>query len=327
MTPTFSPRHRVTLAFTAAVGLLGGLAVLLGHAELGLLALLALGVLGSVLLLDVRRRQQHAGRALARLESQVGALGEQLRAELETLGAATRRDAEATRDRVAEVAASSAAADATTHELLRRLDYEPIAEVQALLQLLAKVPGAPPLPPVGGWALTAASLLEVWHLVETHRPRTIVECGSGTSTLWLAYAARHIGGARVVALDHDARFAAATRALLERHGLGEFAEVRHAPLREVRVGEEVLSWYDTEQLTDVASVELLLVDGPPKWTGAQARYPALPVLRDRLAPGALILADDAQRPEERRTIRRWRAEYHVGSPERLSRDLVLLRSE
>lgn len=327
MTPTFSPRHRVTLALTAVVGLLGGLAVVLGHVELGLIALLVLAVLGCALLLDVRRRQQHAGRAQARLESQVGALGAELRAGLETLGAATRRDGEATRVRVAEAAASSAAADETTQELLRRLDHEPIAEVQALLQLLPKVPGAPPLPPVGGWALTAASLLEVWHLVETHRPRTIVECGSGTSTLWLAYAARHVGGARVVALDHDARYAAATRALLDRHGLGDVAEVRHAPLREVTVDQEVLSWYDTAQLADVASVDLLLVDGPPKWTGSQARYPAVPVLRDRLAPGALVLADDAERPEEKKTIRRWRAQYDVGSPERLSRDLVLLRCE
>jgi hypothetical protein len=38
-------------------------------------------------------------------------------------------------------------------------------------------------------------------------------------------------------------------------------------------------------------------------------YPALPLLRDRLAPGCLVVLDDAQREGERWVIERWRAEF------------------
>lgn len=345
MTSSISPRHRAASAAVLAAGTAGIVAALLDGPLVALAVLTVLAAGTCLLLLDLRRRHQAAGRAQARLETRIDTLAEQLSSGVTKLsdGARDHRDAVTTlardhRDAIAALARDldestraareQAATDAeTTRDLLRRLDHEPVNEVQALLQLVPKVPGAPPLPAVGGWALTAASLLQVWHLVEIHCPRTIVECGSGTSTLWLAYAARQVEGARVVALDHDEGYAAATRLLLAEHGLLDIAEVRHAPLREVQLGEETVSWYDTDLLADVQTVDLLLVDGPPKWTGRLARFPAVPLLRDRLAPGAVILADDATRPEEEQAIRRWRTSYSVSAPERLSRDLVMLRCE
>jgi len=49
------------------------------------------------------------------------------------------------------------------------------------------------------------------------------------------------------------------------------------------------------------------VDGPPAYAAGQglARYPALPVLRGRLAPGATVILDDVERPGEQEVLRRW----------------------
>ena len=40
-----------------------------------------------------------------------------------------------------------------------------------------------------------------------------------------------------------------------------------------------------------------------------ARWPAGPLLFPRLAPGAVVLLDDAARPEEQEAVRRWMAEH------------------
>ena len=66
-------------------------------------------------------------------------------------------------------------------------------------------------------------------------------------------------------------------------------------------------------------IDLLVVDGPPAFAVgfAHARYPALPVLRDRLAPGATVVLDDVERPGEQEVLRRWEGEY----------DLVFRRQE
>ncbi|MGI9528709.1 MAG: hypothetical protein ACR2NG_03285 [Acidimicrobiia bacterium] len=49
----------------------------------------------------------------------------------------------------------------------------------------------------------------------------------------------------------------------------------------------------------------MIVDGPPGTTGPLARYPAVPILFDRLSPSALIFLDDAYREDEQESVRRW----------------------
>jgi hypothetical protein len=51
-----------------------------------------------------------------------------------------------------------------------------------------------------------------------------------------------------------------------------------------------------------------LVDGPPGYGEGMAasRYPALPALRGKLAPGALVVLDDAEREPEQRILAQWR---------------------
>lgn len=165
------------------------------------------------------------------------------------------------------------------------------------------------MPASRGWAASPDLLLTYVEEILARKPSVVVECGSGLSTVWAAYALERCGGGRVVALDHDADFAEQTRVNLAEHGLSGFAEVRHAPLVDVELPGGTWHWYDPSALKDVQDVDVVLVDGPPKTTGTQARYPAIPVLRESLAPGAVVLVDDAARDDEQAILQRWVAEW------------------
>lgn len=180
--------------------------------------------------------------------------------------------------------------------------------LEALLSLHSSLRPQQPLPPLGGWAVSPDFMARAVEIVLARHPATIVECGSGTSTVYLALAVRQVGTGRVVSLDHKEQFAEATRVMLAEHGLADVATVHHAPLRPVTIDGREWLWYDLAALADVATCDLLVVDGPPRTVQNLARYPALPLLRDRLVPGALVLMDDYRRDSERRTVRRWRKE-------------------
>jgi predicted O-methyltransferase YrrM len=180
-------------------------------------------------------------------------------------------------------------------------------ELEGLHQLFGGFTPRAPMPPTGHWALNPTDLLALLHLVERRQPAVVVELGSGTSTVWMAYAVERYGG-RIISLDHDPEFAQRTRTMLRTHGLDAVADVRDAALLPVTIGDAGFDWYDLTALSDVDSIDLLLVDGPPGSTGPLSRYPALPLLRARLAPGATVVLDDTSRADERETLRRWLAE-------------------
>lgn len=182
-----------------------------------------------------------------------------------------------------------------------------LTDQQALHQLLTRFQPEAPLPAIAGWALDPTALFWLADEVDRTRPRLIVECGSGTSTLWLALALRRNGAGRVISFEHSAEFAAATRQRLERHGLADWAEVRVAPLVPTGTSHGTLDWYDVGSPVPDA-IDLLLVDGPPASTGQLARYPAIPVFGPHLSPDALVVLDDAWREDEGRVVQLWLTE-------------------
>jgi predicted O-methyltransferase YrrM len=181
-------------------------------------------------------------------------------------------------------------------------------ELEGLHQLFGDFTPRAPMPSSGQWALNPTDLLALLHLVERRRPAVVVELGSGTSTIWIAYALERLGG-RLISLDHERTYADRTRAMLHAHGLEAVAEVRDAPLRRITVQGTEFDWYDTDALDDVDGIDLLLVDGPPGSVGPMSRYPALEVLRGKLSPGATVVLDDISRDDEQETLRRWAAEH------------------
>ena len=179
--------------------------------------------------------------------------------------------------------------------------------VQDITNLFDMVPIRAGIPPLGLWTASADLLVELVDRFVESRPATVVEGGSGVSTVVLALAAREHGIAtRIVALEHDPDWAESTRRLLARHGVAEYAEVRVAPLGPTSLADHHTPWYDESALADLSEVGLVLVDGPPEGTGPRARYPMVPLLLDRLARRCTILVDDTARPGDADVVDRWR---------------------
>ena len=135
-----------------------------------------------------------------------------------------------------------------------------------------------------------------------NRKGTSVECGSGLSTLVIAEAARRIGESHI-AFEHDAAWCTRVSRCAEELGLHNLTVIL-APLRDF--GE--FAWYDIDAELLPAEIPFVICDGPPGDTKG-GRYGVLPVLRSRLSPGAVILADDSTRPAETEMLRRWSKEF------------------
>lgn len=181
-----------------------------------------------------------------------------------------------------------------------------LAQIQSVVRLFSILPVEGRVPAMGGWAASPDLIEVVVDEMVSRRPSLVVECGSGVSTLWFGLAIRHFGfDCKVVALEHHEGFAEQTRAVLTRHGLDDIAEVRLAPLTEVEVAGYHGRWYDPQALSTLSDVGLLLVDGPPAATGVHARFPAVPMLRERFADSVSIVLDDMIRKDEQEVARMW----------------------
>ena len=197
----------------------------------------------------------------------------------------------------------------------KHLDLLP-SDTAYLQRLLADIADdGVPLPALGGWAATARSVLAILDEIQGRSgPVTVLDCGSGASTVLDALLLRHRGqGGHVYALDADPAFGEETRAHLRAHGVSDFGTVVDAPIVEVALPDgSTTPWYDLAALPETAAIDVLFVDGPIGTIAGQARYPAFPLLAGRLAPGALVVIDDTDRADEKAIVRRWLAEEHAG---------------
>ncbi len=182
-------------------------------------------------------------------------------------------------------------------------------QLEALQGLYRELGLEKSLPGTRGWAASPDFLMLLAQHARGRRPRLVIECSSGTSTVVLARCLQLNGGGKVYSLEHDPAYAAQTRAQLQRHGLSDWAEVLDAPLKPQHFGAESWPWYDLRALPPGLTVDMLVIDGPPQATRAMARYPAGPALFGQLARGASVFLDDAERPQEQAVLKRWQHEF------------------
>lgn len=192
---------------------------------------------------------------------------------------------------------------------LRRERRREAQRIQELAWLSATIRPRKPLPVWAGGMARPELLQASWRLIREEQPQRALELGSGLSTLVLAYALAANGGGQLFALEDHAAHADRSRRLLDEHRLSERARVIDAPLLKREIGGEKRRWYSLAELSEEAApIDFLFVDGPAGYLGPMIRYPALPLLQERLADHALILLDDIQRPDEGRIAQRWLAE-------------------
>lgn len=180
-----------------------------------------------------------------------------------------------------------------------------VRQVEALLQLVPRVDTElRRFPASSGWAMSPEGLLLVSDLVRRRAPQLIVELGSGASTIWTGTFVQRMGG-RLVAIEHNADYLEKTREMVADYGLEDTVDLRLAELTRTDTPHGGALWYDLEEFQDLEEIDLLIVDGPPKATGPEARYPALPLLESRLASDCIVVVDDFQRADEREIVEHW----------------------
>jgi predicted O-methyltransferase YrrM len=202
------------------------------------------------------------------------------------------------------------ASSETTHRVTDRLQRRLYSQVEALIGLYRDLDGLPTLPPLRGWAVSPDTARLLHGLIKTYRPRHVLECGSGASTVMLGHLQMAGLIERVTSLDHEPLFFELTRQRLRTAGVLDVVDLRFAPLTDRIANDRTAPWYDID--TDgIEPVDLVIVDGPPSNTGPQARYPALPILAPVMNPGCLIVVDDYERQDELLMVDAWREQYPV----------------
>jgi hypothetical protein len=131
---------------------------------------------------------------------------------------------------------------------------------------------------------------------------TIVECGSGLSTLVLATAAC-INGRRVFSFEHDSEWAARVARNVP-EDLRDTINLCVTPI----CGHGDFDWYSLEGVSLPTDIGFVLCDGPPGSTRG-GRYGLGPMLTPRLSPGCIELLDDTQRSSEHDIMERWCTEF------------------
>jgi predicted O-methyltransferase YrrM len=117
----------------------------------------------------------------------------------------------------------------------------------------------------------------IYMMVRARRARRVVEFGTsmGISTIYLAAGLRDNGGGQLIGSELEPAKAARARAHLDAVGLGDLVQIRD--------GDALETLRDVE-----GEVDLLLVDGA--WS---LYLPVLKLLEPRLAPGAIVLGENA----------------------------------
>ncbi len=131
----------------------------------------------------------------------------------------------------------------------------------------------------------------------------ILECGTGLSTILLGAVAKMQNQSHW-ALEHKLEWAQKVQSYLNKYQLATF--IQATPLKDFGG----FCWYDVPLTKMPDSFSLVVCDGPPSRTKG-GRFGLIPVMKDRLKSGSVILLDDAERPAELDIAKRWQAEIDV----------------
>jgi predicted O-methyltransferase YrrM len=158
-------------------------------------------------------------------------------------------------------------------------------------------------------AMRPSTILHILNEIFINDRRSIIEFGSGVSTIYLAWAAKQLE-ANVISIEENESWASKIRAHVENIGAGGVCHVQ-AIGRKPLDGKGYKSyWYDVDQVNNIIgdrTFDVVIVDGPTAFQAGQehARRPAIDVLQRNLSENYAIFLDDALRPGEQQALAAW----------------------
>lgn len=133
----------------------------------------------------------------------------------------------------------------------------------------------------------------------------ILECGSGLTTIIIGLVAQKYGNT-VWSLEHMKSWYKRAQKYLKKYKI-DSVKIIHTPL----IDYDDFSWYDPPLELMPDKFSLVICDGPPSIIKG-GRYGLLPIMRPRLAPGCIILFDNAIWKKEQDNVARWAKEIEMG---------------
>ena len=179
------------------------------------------------------------------------------------------------------------------------------SQLEILITLINDLNITERLPKTRQYAASPDYLYEINKVIKEKKPNTIFEIGSGVSTIISSYSLKKNGFGKIISLDHNEKYAEITRNEIQKHNLEKYANIIYSPLKNYKN----FKWYDLSYVDNIDSIDMLVIDGPPIKIGRNARYPAIPLLLDKLSKNAVIILDDANRSNEKATIENWKKQY------------------
>ncbi|PWN07244.1 class I SAM-dependent methyltransferase [Rhodohalobacter mucosus] len=170
--------------------------------------------------------------------------------------------------------------------------------------------------PWSGASIRPTALVYILNDIMINGRKTMVECGAGISTIYVAALLKQIGETdrMLYSIDHDNNWLSIIKKQLQDNDLEGFVKQIHAPLvHSDYCQDNTQTWYDPDIIRSAVggrTIDLLFVDGPPanKKGFEESRYPALPFFKENLAENKTVLLDDADRKGEAKIAEKWAQE-------------------
>ena len=150
-----------------------------------------------------------------------------------------------------------------------------------------------------GWAVGEETFGEIVEQLRAIRARTIVEFGSGVSSIRLAL---EFPDAQIVAIESNRAWHETVLRMREEHHVEKRLAVHRRPLRWQRYGLSPFLSYAPGELPD--EIDGVIIDGPPTWT-RRGREACLYQVISCLRVGGVVLLDDYGRNREKKMVRNW----------------------
>jgi len=154
------------------------------------------------------------------------------------------------------------------------------------------------------WSAAADFLFLIKEYCIESKPKVIVECSSGITSLTLAKCCQLNEVGKVYSLENGEEYADISQLNLKNEGLEGYADIIHAPLQTVTINANEYDWYTLADCPDL-KVDMLVIDGPPGFIQKHSRFPALPLMIDKLTNQSCVFLDDAGRDEEKELVAMW----------------------
>jgi hypothetical protein len=149
-----------------------------------------------------------------------------------------------------------------------------------------------------GWSLSNKAMLNMIKASYSANG-TILECGSGLSTLVLGLLHRNNKEINIYALEHNAVWLSKVNKWREKLQLNNIT-LLHTEI----IPYQNYDWYDISNITLPKNINFIICDGPPGTTRG-GRYGLIPTIKNYIGDHCTIFLDDTCRLTEKRLIQKW----------------------